>query len=120
MQILSPIIIIVGMSNVTGVQLLIPLKRQKQYNISVVAGAIINLILNAILINRYSSVGAAIATVIYEFIILYIQVRFVNNIVDIKYIIISSWKYYIAGLIMFVMCLLINILSPKPFLILFL
>ena len=110
MQILSPIIIIVGMSNVTGVQLLIPLKRQKQYNISVVAGAIINLILNAILINRYSSVGAAIATVISEFIILYIQVRFVNNIVDIKYIIISSWKYYIAGLIMFVMCLLINIL----------
>ena len=48
----SVIILAISWSNVLGMQLLIPLNRTKEFTISVTTGAIINLILNLILIKK--------------------------------------------------------------------
>lgn len=84
---LSPIIVFISLSNVIGIQYLLPTDKTKEYTTSVIVGAIVNLIFNLILIPRYKAVGAAIATVIAEasvFIYQYIAIRkenlFENNL----------------------------------------
>lgn len=55
MKVLCFIILFIGMSNVIGSQYLISTKKQKQFTISVVCGAIVNLIFNLILIRQYQA-----------------------------------------------------------------
>ena len=62
MEILSPIVILCGMSSVIGYQYLLPVKRQKEYTISIVIGIVVNFVLNYFLILKYNSIGASVAT----------------------------------------------------------
>ncbi|WP_255334737.1 MULTISPECIES: flippase [Xenorhabdus] len=74
LQVLSVIIFIVGISNLTGIQMLIPLKQEKYLCYSVVWAAIINMALNIVLIPRLGAVGTAISVAIAELSILLIQI----------------------------------------------
>lgn len=104
MSILSIIIVFISLSSVTGTQYLLSTKRQKEFTISVVIGAIVNFIFNLILINLFKSTGAAIATVIAELSVTIVQFIFVRKDFDLKAIFKMSIKYFIAGLIMFTLC----------------
>lgn len=73
MQILMPILLISGFSNITGNQILLPLNKEKYFMYAVTSGAILNLILNFILMPMYGIVGAAIATLLAEFCQMLIQ-----------------------------------------------
>lgn len=55
LQILSLLIPVIGISNVTGAQYLIPTKKQRIFTFSVVAGAVINFCLNMVLIYLFQS-----------------------------------------------------------------
>ncbi|MGX7079560.1 flippase [Gemella parahaemolysans] len=76
MQILMPILIISGFSNIMGNQILLPLNKEKYFMYAVTVGAIINLILNVFLIPIYGISGAAIATLVAEFGQMSIQWKF--------------------------------------------
>ncbi len=65
-QFLLPCCIFMAFANVIRTQYLIPYKKDRIYIISVIAGAVINLIVNAMLIPRLQSIGAAIGTLIAE------------------------------------------------------
>lgn len=103
-KILSPIIVIIGISNVLGMQYLIPLKRDKEFTIAIVIGAISNLVLNLILIPTYKSTGACISTVIAELIVTIIMMFVVNKEINIKYqcSALKIWKNIISSSIMFI------------------
>ena len=58
MKVMSPIILFIGLSGVNGTQYLLPTKRQKEYTISVVIGAVTNFIVNFMLIGKYGAIGA--------------------------------------------------------------
>lgn len=73
MRILMPTLLLIGLSNLLGIQILVPLGREKTVVISEIAGALVDLILNAILIPDYRSVGAAIGTLVAEAVVLGIQ-----------------------------------------------
>ena len=73
MQIIMPTIIFIGLTNIMGIQMLVPLGREKIVLYSEVAGAIVDLILNAILIPRLSSAGAAIGTLVAEGVVWIVQ-----------------------------------------------
>lgn len=118
LKVISPIILMIGISNVIGNQFLITTKRQKEYTISVTAGAVINLVLNLFLIIRLASIGAAIATVIAESIVTAIQLYFIRKEISIKEIIQCGKNYFFASIIMFFICLIIkNIVIPDMLLI---
>ena len=68
-----------------------------------------NLILNAILITFYGSVGAAISTVCAEFIILFVQLFFLRKDITLLSVISSGWKYFAAGIVMFIPCYIVGI-----------
>lgn len=107
MNVISPILLLIGLSNVTGTQYLLPTKRQREFSISVICGAIINFIMNISLIWNYGAVGASIGTVIAEFTVTAIQVYFVRLDFNFKEILKSSKNYLISAIIMFILCLVL-------------
>ena len=111
-NVISPILIAIGLSNVTGVQYLIQARKQKIYTISVTTGAIVNVILNLILIKVYGTIGAAISSVIAEVSVLVVQLVSIRKEISIKEVLKLSIKYLISGLIMYIAVLnLTNIMS---------
>ena len=107
-KIISPIILFIGLSNVTGTQYLLPVKRQTEYTLSVVAGAIVNFIMNSILIPRFGALGASIGTVIAEFTVTSVQIYFTRKDFEWKKILKMSVKYIVSSLIMFAVCVLFD------------
>ena len=105
LKILSFLILAIGINSVTGGQFLIPSKRQNLFSLTVIVGAITNLVLNLVLIHYFKSVGAAIASVVAETTIAIVQLVFVRNEISIKKVIMEGIPYYIAGAIM-CMCLI--------------
>lgn len=108
MSVISPILLIIGLSNVIGTQYLLPTKRQKEYTISVVIGSIVNFSVNMLLIKKYGALGASIGTVVAEMVVTIIQFIFVRKDIHILDILKLSVKYILAGFIMFIICLLIG------------
>ena len=104
MSVISPIILLIGLSNVTGTQYLLPTRRQKEYTTSVVCGAIINLVLNSFLIWKYGAIGASIGTVIAEFTVTAVQAYFVRKDFNFKKVLLLSKNYIISSIAMFVLC----------------
>lgn len=73
MIILMPTILLIGLTNITGMQVLVPEKREVAVLISVTAGAITDFILNLILIPFLDASGAAIGTLCAEIVVLIVQ-----------------------------------------------
>ncbi len=79
MQIIMPTLIFIGLTNVMGIQMLVPLGREKIVLYSEIAGAVVNLIINFILIPRFASAGAAIGTLIAEIVVWIVQCGALKN-----------------------------------------
>lgn len=108
MKIFSLLIIIVGLNNAVGKQILMPISRQKFYNVSVIIGALLNILVNLILIPKLYSLGAAIASVLAELIILILFSYFSRDFLDFTSVFKSAIKYTIASFIMFITISFIN------------
>jgi O-antigen/teichoic acid export membrane protein len=100
LQIFSPIILAIGFNNVLGIQLLLPTKREKIFTITVVIGAVTNLIINAILILKFKSYGVALASVIAETVIFLTELIYVRKEINLVEFIKMSFKYVVSGIIM--------------------
>lgn len=100
MVVISPIIIIIAMSNVIGKQYLLPTMQEKNYTISVIAGAVVNFVLNFILIVKFDAIGASIATVCAELSVLLVQAFLVRKQIHLFQCIFPAIKYLICGGIM--------------------
>lgn len=96
------LIMAIGLNNVTGIQYLIPAKKQNKYTKSVVIAAFINFILNCILIPKFKSSGAIIASVIAEFSIVFIQLYDVRKDFDLKIVVKNCYKFIVSSIIMFI------------------
>lgn len=101
LKILAFLVLAIGINNVTGMQYLIPTKRQNIFTFTVVLGACVNFGLNSFFISLWQSAGAAIASVIAETSIAVIQLIIVRKELSLKKIIKEGVHYYVAGLIMF-------------------
>lgn len=100
-NVIVPITLFIGLSNIIGTQYLLPTKRQTEFSISVIVGAIVNFVLNIIVIKKYASIGASITTVIAEFLVTAVQFYFVRKEIDIKTVVRLSKNNIIATVIMF-------------------
>ena len=106
-NIISPILLLMGIANVVGTQYMLPTKRQKEYTISVVIGVVVNFVLNYILILEYGAIGASISTVISQLVVDLVQGYFVRKEVNFKELLKLSYKYLLSGIIMFGFCRLV-------------
>lgn len=114
--IFSPMLILMGIENVIGTQYLLPTKRQKEFTISIICGILTNIVLNAILITFFSSIGASIATVISQLVVDCVQIYVVRKEIRFKPIIRNFVRYFFAGFVMFIVCLIVKlIISTNAF-----
>lgn len=102
LYIFSFIVLAIGLNNVIGIQYLIPTKKEKYYTISVVSAAIFNFVLNLILINYIGTIGAAIASVLAETLIVFIQLYCIRKEFEISYVLKIGIKYVLFGMIMLI------------------
>lgn len=65
-QLLCPIILIVGLANFVGLQVLYANRKEKYYTVAVSVAAVVNFVSNFILIPKIGQVGAVIGTLIAE------------------------------------------------------
>ena len=111
----SPLILIIGLSNLIGVQYLLPMKQDTKYIIAFVVGAAINVTLDVVLIIYFTSVGACIATVASELILLIMMLFFSRKDISLIMLMKDSWKYFLSGSIMFAGVFTLSFfLQPKP------
>lgn len=113
---LSLTIVFVSWSNVIRNQYIIPNGKDKIYIYAILGGAIINILLNLILIGKYQYIGACISTIFSEiFIAIYQSVK-VSDELEVK----EYFKYYIPfiinGLIMIILIRMISKFIPFNYL----
>lgn len=113
MKILSILMIVLGLAQIIGTPLLIPLKRENKYTIAVCVGAISNLIMNCFLIPRFAAVGAAVATIISEGLVTGLEIFYIRDTFPVKKIEESFAHYLSAALIMFLVTMIVKyVISP--------
>lgn len=84
MMIIMPTLLFIGMTNLIGIQMMVPLGREKQVFRSEVWGAVIDFVINLFLIPGYGAAGAAIGTVVAELAVLIVQLIYTGK--DVKVI----------------------------------
>lgn len=105
-------IIFIAWSNAIGNQYLLPTNQNKSYTVSVIIGAIVNLMLNIPLIIYLGTVGASIATVISEMSVTVYQLFIIHKQLNLHTLFSDLSKYLIAGLVMFLIVFKISLLTP--------
>lgn len=94
---LMPTVLFIGLSNVTGIQILTPLDREKEVLMSIIAGAVLDFLLNLVLIPKYGASGAAFATTAAELLVLVVQLIYLKNTTIFQWKSLKIWKYMIAA-----------------------
>lgn len=107
MQLMTPIILIISIGSLVGVQILPALGKEKISLYSYIAGAVTNITLNAILIPKYGAIGAGIGTVFAELTVTLIEIIYVRKIIITKDLIISFFESIISSAIMIIPILFI-------------
>ncbi len=79
MQVIMPTLLLIGITNILGIQILVPTGREKIVLYSEMAGAVVDIIINTILIPQMQSVGAAIGTLVAEVFVLLVQYLVLRN-----------------------------------------
>lgn len=101
-KIFSLIVLVIGISNVLGLQYLIPLGEDKKFTVAICCGALVNFALNIVMIYYLQSYGAAIASVIAESVVTVIMLFYARKDIKLLSILKGIIKPLIAGVIMFV------------------
>lgn len=102
LKILSANVILVVICNYCGQLCLVAKGKQMRYNIVIIIGAIVNIVLNLCLIQAFSSAGVAIASIVSNFTMLIPCLIWSRHSLTIWDLFIVSWKYVIAAVAMFV------------------
>ena len=79
MCVVTPTIIMIGLSNVLGIQVLVPIGKENKVLFSVIIGAVVDLLLNLVYIPKYAATGAAIGTLAAEVVVLMIQIAYLKQ-----------------------------------------
>lgn len=117
-EFLSCIIIFKSWANVIRTQYLIPKEKDKIYITSVCIGAVINLIINILLIPRLKSIGACIGTILAEFTVMFYQTISVRRELNISKYLKETVPFILKTMVMAVIIYPLNLINMNKLLIL--
>ena len=98
MQLIMPTLLFIGLTNILGIQILVPTGREKTVLYSVIVGAVTDVICNFLLIPRFQAAGAALSNMIAEAAVLVFQIVALRKEIGTAFRSISYWKV-ILGLV---------------------
>ena len=103
LQIMSVRFVLSGMGEILSNQIFIVIGKEKYSTIGTTVAAVTNVCLNFVLIPILGAVGASITTAVSEFVVFLILfiLAVKSNFIQIKFFIVSSFKYLLSALAMF-------------------
>ncbi|MBD7895792.1 polysaccharide biosynthesis C-terminal domain-containing protein [Limosilactobacillus sp. Sa3CUN2] len=116
MMIESIIIVLDAWGNVIGEQYLLPIKQTRKYTNAIIMGTITNLIIFYPFIKLWGLFGAMISYCLSELAVFVYQLLIVRNSFNLGKIFYNFKKYFISGLLMFVIVFYINSILDMSFL----
>ncbi len=103
----SPIVFMIGISNIIGTIYLTPSGQRARSNRVIVAGAAVNFFLNLLLIPRFSSYGAVVASLAAEGVIALLYIRLIRAYISLWDIFRAAIKYaLLSGIMLAIVCLI--------------
>lgn len=111
----SPIVSLIALSNLIGIQILYPQGKEKIVIISTMGGAIINILFNIVLIPVFQEDGVAISTCISELIVLLIQIYVGRKYLPLKYYQGNLLTYMAASAIIALILFAENVILTNDF-----
>lgn len=102
LRISSLILIPMSVANILGNQVLIPFNKIRTYTVSVMGGAIVNLVIDAPLILFNGANGAAMASFISEFTVMAFQIYFCKDVIPLHTMIQESGSQLVIGAVVMI------------------
>ncbi|TWT11041.1 flippase [Streptococcus sp. sy004] len=81
MQFIMPTVLFIGLSNLMGIQVLVPTNREILVVYSTIVGAVVDIVLNVLLIPQMGASGTALAGSIAEFSVVIVQIYFLKDLI---------------------------------------
>ena len=106
----APTIVFIAMTQVIGIQILYPYGKENLVIYSTLVAAVLNVILNLLLIPMWGTTGAAVSTLIAEFSVLVVQVKLGKGYIPFRFIDRQVVTYIMASVLMsagVLLCLLL-------------
>lgn len=101
LRILCIIVPLICATNVTGIQWMLPTKRDHAFTASVACGAAVNIVVNVFAIPVAGALGAAVATVIAEITVLVVQAWIVRGELPLGKFFVGALPFCAIGVVMF-------------------
>lgn len=108
LQIISPAVFFIALSNIIGIQILYPQKQETKVIQSTAIGAITNIVLNFALIPQFSHLGAAISTLCAEITVASSLLYSGKNYIPMKFSFKQYGNYIIATLCMLIVLIFMS------------
>lgn len=108
MCVIAFVIPAICVTNVIGNQFLLPCHRDREYTVSLLAGAGVNVVVNLALIPTFGAMGAAVATVFSEIVVLGVQSWQVRHDLDLRSYAIRALPFFLFGIAMTIVVRLIG------------
>jgi O-antigen/teichoic acid export membrane protein len=109
----APILIFTSISSSLNAQYFVPVGRRAECTKYIIAGALVNITLNLLLIPRFKSCGAVIASVVAECVIAVLFWINCDKIITLKTIWKVAWKKILSGIVMLALIRLYNRIIPE-------
>lgn len=110
LRLLSVLILTSSFNSILGVQLLVPLKRERVYTVAMISGAAVNVIVNICLIPHFGVTAACIASITAELVVFTVSFISARDMLSVKTIIKNNWLVLVASVIMyFAVCLVAKV-----------
>lgn len=107
LQVLSVVILTSACNSILGVQLLIPLKREKVYTLAMISGAVVNVIINLCLIPVLGVFGACIASITAELVVFVICFVNTRDMISWKLVLKNNAFVALGAAVMFAVVMLV-------------
>lgn len=107
---LTPLIILIGLSNIFSFQILVPADKEKKLMKAVIIGAFISVVLNYILIPDFKSLGAALSILITELVITLITFYYARQEMRFNFPLKNIIHYFLLSIFIIPMCYLLQFL----------
>lgn len=111
--ILAVIFIIYGYTDILGKAILIPLNKHNKATIATLTSALVNFVLNFILIQKYKAIGAAVASVGAYTVNMVMHSYYARKYVPIHKLFCTFLRYFLCAVVMGVVIVCINMINAK-------
>lgn len=115
LKVLSVLVLTMSLNSVIGVQLLISVGKEKKYAIATTTGAIVNVVVNLLLIPQCGVLGACVSSLLAEFVVFAISFTHAREYLELKQMLKDNLLPFVTSFIMYFVVILVRNINVTVF-----